>query len=688
MAAKILNIPRSGTTGIVLTYSASSSSCRTELKNNLSFNYAPSSASTWVTANTSTSDTTVTIVVSANNNPERNCTLTPTDGTYSNKGASIKIYQNGLVCDSESSLILHNSSASYDKNGGVGSFMFTTTECVSGSVTASTNNFFIIRPTIIQLPSPNTYQCGFNITENTGFTRNGSITLYYKLMFGDGIPVSKTFYITQSGITCNCGAINITSPSSSINVSGGYDNRVYAQYSIASTSSTFCVALSSVTVSCDDTSFSAWTSPSEGRIYVMALRPNKNTSPKSTLVEVRYRPNGQPSDCIKSFVVTQAERICYYISGVTNVSCESGSYNFIALNTSCNPQCSLSLNGPTTHIYTSTAITDSKEISFLVTSKYGDFPSAISTFTATSIPNGCSVSKYTVTQQSPNITMYLCKATVNGLSSARDYTFVFSVVNNCGESMSDITFVITKCTDMPSFNPQAITNEPSAAHTVTTVYTKTCGADISDVIMQNGIFSIQSSATSNNNVTFTISLPAHPSGALRQDTLYVIDSYGRARNCVIQQNSGGGTSTSGKGRCKFLDSHDPLSNPSSSVNNKLTIQAPWDMNGTQAQLDALLNALDTSQSVSMVWKYVKRADTSQVIASYTHTLSYSDIKNNLTLARYTVSDSNAYKLYEDNDYNLHHSFNVPQDGQGYSLELTVSNLPTNMFNQSTFSVVF
>jgi hypothetical protein len=285
--------------------------------------------------------------------------------------------------------------------------------------------------------------------------------------------------------------------------------------------------------------------------------------------------------------------------------------------------------------------------------------------------------------------MYLCKATVNGLSSARDYTFVFSVVNDCGESMNDITLVITRCTDTPSFNPQAITNQPSAAHTVTTVYTKTCGASISDVIMQNGIFSIQSSATSNNNVTFTISLPAHPSGALRQDTLYVIDSYGRARNCVIQQNSGGGTSTSGKGRCTFLDSHDPLSNPSSSVNNKLTIYAPWNMNGTQAQLDALLNALDTTQDVSMEWKYVKRADPSQVIASYTHTLSYSYIKNNLTLARYTAnSDSNAYKLYENNDYNLHHSFNVPQDGQGYSLELTVSNLPINMFNQSTYSVVF
>jgi hypothetical protein len=190
-------------------------------------------------------------------------------------------------------------------------------------------------------------------------------------------------------------------------------------------------------------------------------------------------------------------------------------------------------------------------------------------------------------------------------------------------------------------------------------------------------------------VTFTISLPAHPSGALRQDILYVTDSYGRVRNCVIQQNSGGGTSSSGKGHCEFSASNNPLSNPSSSTNNKLTIYAPWNMNGTQAQLDALLNALDTSQSVSMVWKYVKRADPSQVIASYTHTLSYSEIKSSLTLARYTAnSELNAYKLYDTNDYNLRHSFNVPQDGQGYSLELTVSNLPINMFNQSTYSVVF
>jgi hypothetical protein len=206
--------------------------------------------------------------------------------------------------------------------------------------------------------------------------------------------------------------------------------------------------------------------------------------------------------------------------------------------------------------------------------------------------------------------------------------------------------------------------------------------------MQQGIFSIQSSATSNNNVTFTISLPANTSSTQREDRLYVTDSNGIVRNCVIQQNSGGGTSTSGKGRCGFYASNSPLSNPSSSTNNKLTIRAPWNMNGTQAQLDALLNALDTSQSVSMEWKYVKRAYPNQVLATYTHTLSYSEIKSSLTLARYTAVYWNAYELYDTNDYNLHHSFNVPQDGQGYSLELTVSNLPTNMFNQSTYFVVF
>jgi hypothetical protein len=100
----------------------------------------------------------------------------------------------------------------------------------------------------------------------------------------------------------------------------------------------------------------------------------------------------------------------------------------------------------------------------------------------------------------------------------------------------------------------------------------------------------------------------------------------------------------------------------------------------------MLNALSSSDSISIVWRYVDRSDHNITLTSYTDSLSYLTIKNELTLARYKATNQDtAYKLYDKSNWDLRHFIPRIPSG-GYSLEITVSNLPTNMYTSSTYHI--
>jgi hypothetical protein len=339
-----------------------------------------------------------------------------------------------------------------------------------------------------------------------------------------------------------------------------------------------------------------------------------------------------------------------------------------------------------------TAVTDTKVVSFNVTSKNGSSPSNITTFSATSISGSAgalsgnvTVNDYSVTQ-SGNV--YTCMAAVNGLVQ-ENYEIKFKVVNACGTELKDalsntgVTVLINRCLEISQFSPNAFTNEPWNAHTINAVYSGSCNATISSVGMESGIFTITSSATTGGNASFTISLPQYLDGENRTDKLYVIDSLGRRTSLSITQKSkNGGTATEHEGYAIFSPSQFPCYPPTAS--ERVELYSSFNTLATTAQYNDLVNGLDTTQTVEVEYKFVSKSDPTAVLAIYTDSFSYQTIKNMMSESCYKNRGCSLYN-HTTEGYSIP---GIEDTGQGlcYDLIITFSNLPVSMFNLSTLTV--